>query len=87
MNKYSYKAVLALIGIMMCPILSLAQNDDWIIDDDWIDQSDINTFNSEVKKRYDNYRDSINVTFARALAGEGKINFTEAEADTVVALA
>ena len=63
-------AVLSFLACLLLPSVGRAQNDDWIIDDGWIDQSDIDSFKGAVKERYSNFRDSINASFARALAGK-----------------
>ena len=70
MNRIFHIPLLLSLAIVLCPLVSSVQNDDWIIDDGWIDQSDINTFNTAVQQRYNSYRDSVNATFARALAGK-----------------
>ena len=43
-------------------------DEDWLIPDGWIDQSNFNRFKNESKRQFYNYRDSINRRFAEVLA-------------------
>lgn len=47
-----------------------AQEDEWLIDTTWIEQEDFEQFKQQSETKFDSFRDSINIRFAKALAGE-----------------
>lgn len=48
----------------------VAQEDDWLRDDDWLEQDNFDTFKRKADEKYNNFKDSINMLFADALAGK-----------------
>lgn len=64
------KGVIIAVLALMCALPLVAQNDDddWLIGDDWLDQSNFDSFSRQATKTFDGFRDSANARFARKLA-------------------
>lgn len=69
------KKIIAIVGLMLCTGMMFAQVDinteDWdpVFDDDnWIDQSNFDTFKIQSERQYQDFRDRANKRFAKALA-------------------
>lgn len=73
------KRYLLLLTCLAFTAVATAQvdQDDWLVDDEWIEQSDYDQFKRQSEKRFNDFRDSINIAFARAL--DGKWNPFEVE--------
>ena len=58
--------------LLMAATTATAQVDGWLpeVDSSWIDQSNFDQFKQQAERSFDNFRDSANARFARAVAGK-----------------
>lgn len=59
---------MALLFAATGPLTAQNEDDDWLIDDGWIDQSNFDAFQQQSEKVFNDFRDSANARFARELA-------------------
>ena len=66
------KKSMLLVALLMAATTATAQVDGWLpeVDSGWIDQSNFDQFKQQAEKSFDDFRDSANARFARALAGK-----------------
>ena len=66
------KKSMLIVALLMAATTATAQVDGWLpeVDSSWIDQSNFDQFKQQAESSFDNFRDSANARFARAVAGK-----------------
>ena len=59
-----------LFFLLAVPAMAQVDDDDWLMDDGWVDQSDFDKFKKESSKAFNDFRDSANARFAKAIEGK-----------------
>lgn len=60
--------IAALLLFVTGPMAAQFDDEDWLIGDDWLDQSNFDAFKQQSEKVFNDFRDSANARFARELA-------------------
>lgn len=68
MKNRAFVTMVLLLFAVAGPIAAQNDDDDWLIGDDWLDQSDYEAFRQQSEKVFSDFRDSANARFARELA-------------------
>lgn len=66
------KKSMLIVALLMAATTATAQVDGWLpeVDGDWLKQNDFDQFKQQAEKKFDDFRDSANARFARAVAGK-----------------